>query len=48
MMVLMVRNCLDEEHDGSDGESGMGLRVCGEKHLSDMGLMESKFIELLL
>jgi len=42
------RDCLDELDDGSDGQSGMGLRVCEEKHLSDMGLMESKFTKLLL
>jgi hypothetical protein len=36
-----LRNYLDEQ----DGD--IGLRVCGEKRVSDMSLMESKFIEPL-
>jgi hypothetical protein len=42
-VIEKLRNCLDEQDDDIDGESGMGLRVWGEKHVSDMSLMESKF-----
>jgi len=41
--IEKLRNCLDEQDDGIDGESCMGLRVWGEKHVSNMSLMESKF-----
>jgi len=41
--IEKLRNCLNEQDDDIDGESGMCLRVCGEKDVSDISLMKIKF-----